>query len=262
MNRFINFFEKKEHKAFVPFFTIGDPNLNDSYKIVSEAIKAGADAIELGFPFSDPIADGPTNQRSMERAIEAGATFEACINFLKKLRKEFPDTPVGLLLYYNLLFSQGENGYKKLAEAEVDGIVSADLPIEESKDNIALLNKYSIGAVQMIAPNTSDERAKKMFEHSNAYTYVLSGYGVTGAKKDIAPETLHRVKHVKTLSDKPIIVGFGISKPEHAKAVWDAGAEGAIVGSYFTSIIEQNADNIDKAIQVITKFIKDVNQLK
>ena len=262
MNRFIKFFEKKERKAFVPFFTIGDPNLTDSYKIVSEAIKAGADAIELGFPFSDPIADGPTNQRSMERALEAGASFDACINFLKKLRKEFPDIPIGLLLYYNLMFSQGEQGYKRLAEAEVDGIVSADLPIEEANENIALLNKYKIGAVQMIAPNTSDDRAKRMFKHSNAYTYVLSGYGVTGAKKEIAPETLLRVKHVKTLSNKPIIVGFGISKPEHAKAVWDAGAEGAIVGSYFTSIIEENVDDINQAIKIITKFIKEVNQLK
>ena len=165
-------------------------------------------------------------------------------------------------MYYNLLFQQGERGYSKLSEAGVDAIVSADLPVEESEQNIEWLHKYGIGAVQMIAPNTSDERAELQFLKSNAYTYALSGFGVTGVKKEVSPKTIERVKHLKTISDKPIIVGFGISKPEHAQVIWNAGAEGAIVGSYFTSIIEDNLDNIDLASQKIQKFICQVNQLK
>ncbi|MFT6835814.1 MAG: tryptophan synthase alpha chain [Francisellaceae bacterium] len=262
MNRFSHFFNDKNKKAFIPFFTIGDPNLEDSYKIVSASIKAGADAVELGFPFSDPIADGPTNQRSMERALKAGATFEKCNQFLKKLRSEFPDIPIGLLLYYNLLFQQGDAGYHQLSKGGVDCIVSADLPIEEADQNIKSLDEYNIGSVQMIAPNTPDKRALELFAKSNSYTYVLSGFGVTGAKSEVAQATIERVEHIKSLSDKPIVVGFGISKPEHARVIWDAGANGVIVGSYFTSIIEENIDSIQTAINYICDFINQVNLLK
>jgi tryptophan synthase alpha chain len=258
MNRFHKLFQSKKKHIFVPFFTLGDPNREASMKIIKAAVDAGADALELGFPFSDPIADGPTNQRSMERALAAEMNFDTCIEMITEIRACFPDLPIGLLLYYNLLFRAGENGYRKLAKAGVDGIVSADLPFEESADHQALLDKFGIGSVQMVAPNTVLPRAQMLFEKSSAFTYVLSGFGTTGAKKEVSPKTLERVRELRATTDRPMIVGFGISHPDHARLVWDAGSEGVIVGSYFTSLIEDNLDDLSQAEQAITKFIQQV----
>ena len=262
MNRFDQLFANPENKAFIPFFTIGDPDLEHSYELVSAAAEAGADAVELGIPFSDPIADGPANQRSMERARQAGATFERCLEFLARLRKAFPGLPIGLLLYYNLLVQQGEPGYQRLAEAGVDAIVSADLPLEEAQEHRHWLHHYGIGAVQMIAMNTPDKRALALMQGCSAFAYVLSGFGVTGAKAEVAPQTLERVAHVRRLSDCPIVVGFGISHPDHVRRIWDAGANGAIVGSHFTNLIEQNLEKPGQARIQISEFIQQVNHSK
>lgn len=256
MNRFTNLFSKK---VFMPFFTIGDPNLDASFEVIKSAIDAGADCLELGIPFSDPIADGPTNQRSMARALAAGASFEKSCELIAKIRDYSPELPIGLLVYYNLLYHQGVNQtVERLAKAGVDAIVCGDLPIEEGYDFDAACEQHGVGAVYILAPNTPDARAKAIFERCNAYTYVLSGYGPTGAKSEIAPETISRVKHLRSLTDKPMIVGFGISKPEHVTAIWDAGADGAIVGSYFTSIIESNLATLNRAQQEISDFIQQV----
>ncbi|MDA7742407.1 tryptophan synthase subunit alpha [Francisellaceae bacterium] len=262
MNRFQKLFQTKKNNIFIPFFTLGDPNRAASMGIIKAAIEAGADAIELGFPFSDPIADGPTNQRSMERALASGVNFAICVEMVAEIRSCFPDLPIGLLLYYNLLFRAGEAGYKKLAQAGVDGIVSADLPFEEAYAHQALLDKYDIGSVQMVAPNTALPRAKMLFDRSSAFTYVLSGFGTTGVKKTVHPQTLSRVKALREATAKPMVVGFGISKPEHARMVWDAGSEGVIVGSYFTSLIEDNLNDLGKAKEAIVDFVKEVKKMK
>ena len=256
MNRFEQLFKSKQ-KVFVPFFTLGDPNIEDSLRIIKAAIDAGADVLELGIPFSDPVADGPTNQRSMIRARQAGATFDLCLEMIQYIRHYNNEIPIGLLLYYNLIHRRGiDKAHQELAAAGVDGIVSADLPLDEAAEHEASLQKHGIGAVQMIAPNTPDKRAVELFDHSSAFTYVLSGFGTTGAKTDLDPKTLQRVKHLRALSDKPMIVGFGISKPEHVHAVWQAGADGAIVGSYFTKMIETHQGDVDVAIEEIARFIK------
>ena len=258
MNRFNRLFQNKK-KVFVPFFTLGDPNIEDSVRMIKAMIDAGADVLELGIPFSDPIADGPTNQRSMIRARQAGATFDQCLQMLQEIRRYHADIPIGLLLYYNLIHRRGmDRAHQELANAGVDGIVSADLPLDESAAHEASLQKHGIGAVQMIAPNTPDKRAIALFDRSSAFTYVLSGFGTTGVKTQLVSSTLERVKHVRTLSDKPMIVGFGISQPEHVHAVWQAGADGAIVGSCFTKIIETHQDNINLVIKKITDFVKAV----
>ncbi|WP_440615578.1 tryptophan synthase subunit alpha [Cysteiniphilum sp. 6C5] len=255
-NRFDKLFNDHDKKVFMPFFTLGDPNFDESLHIISTAIDAGVQAIELGFPFSDPIADGPTNQRSMERALKSGITFDRCIEMLSIIRQKYPDVAIGLLIYYNLLFKQGESAYQKLQSVGIDGVVCADLPLEESKEHEALLKKYNIGAVQMVAPNSSDERVKQLANRSSAFNYVLSGFGTTGVKSEIAPQTIARIKQVRALIDQPMVVGFGISKPEHVKAVWQAGGNAAIVGSYFTSLIEQHLNDTKIAAEKIRQFIK------
>jgi tryptophan synthase alpha chain len=271
MNRFHQlFYSKNDHydatvkqkRAFVPFFMLGYPDPETSLSMIKNAIDHNIDALELGIPFSDPIADGPTNQRAMEKAIKNGCDFECCISLLSRIRDYAPALPIGLLVYYNLLFYQQDKGYQQLADAGVDAIVSPDLPLEETNSHLQKLKDNRIGAVQMIAPNTPEKRAKTLFDHSSAFTYVLSGYGTTGAKNELNPNTLERVKFLRSLTDQPMIVGFGISKPEHALAVWQAGADGVIVGSYFTHMIENHLNHIEKAKQLVGDFIDRINELK
>lgn len=259
MNRFQQLFADKDKRILLPFFTLGDPDPQTSLEIISAAVAAGADALELGIPFSDPIADGPTNQRSMERALKAGMRFDRALEMLKTLRQQFAQLPIGLLVYYNLLHRRGlHKAIADLALAGVDAIVSADCPLEESGPLEAALAEHGMGAIQMIAPNTPDARAVLLFERSSAFTYVLSGFGTTGVKDKLDPRTVARVAQLRQLSDRPMVVGFGISKPEQVQDIWQAGANGAIVGSRFTQIIEQNLGEPEAAKQEIQQFIQQV----
>lgn len=258
MNRFTTLFNSNE-RVFVPFFTLGDPNFDDSVAVIKAAIDSGADCLELGIAFSDPIADGPTNQRSMERALKAGVTFERALEMLKAIRELDPNIPISLLLYYNLIYRRGlDKAMKDLAAVGVDAVVSADLPLEEAGRFEKAATENNIGIVHIVAPNTPDDRATEIFNRCTAYTYVLSGYGTTGVKSEIDPRTLDRVKHLRALTEKPMIVGFGISKSEHVDAVWDAGAEGAIVGSYLTQMIEKNLSDATAAQAEVSQFIQSV----
>jgi len=261
MNRFNTLFSDPSRQVFLPFFTLGDPTPEKSLSLIKAAIDAGADALELGIPFSDPIADGPTNQRSMERALKAGMTFDKALIMIASIRAYAPDLPIGLLLYYNLMYRRGLGiAHGDLAAAGVDAIVSADLPIEESEQHEQSLKKHGLGAIQMIAPNTPDDRAKILFDRSSAFTYVLSGFGPTGVRHEVDPRTLERVQHLRKLNNKPMVVGFGISQPEHVQVIHQAGAHGAIVGSKFSQVIEENLQDLAQAEQWISQFIRDIKR--
>lgn len=259
MNRFDKLFTDERKTRLVPFFTLGDPSYEDSLLMIKAAIDAGADALELGFPFSDPVADGPTNQRAMARGLKASMTVDRCFSLLREIRAYNQEIPIGLLIYYNLLFRRGDQVYQELADCGVDGVISADLPYEEAIIHKQKLEASGVGCIQLVAPNTPLERAKLLFEQSSAFTYVLSGYGTTGAKEALADETINRVKALRNLTEKPMIVGFGISKPEHVKAICQAGADAAIVGSFFSSIIEKNLDDPKRARLEVSDFIYKVN---
>jgi len=245
----------------MPFFTLGDPSFDSSWELIKSAIDAGADCLELGIPFSDPIADGPVNQRSMVRALSAGMDFESCLDLIKKIRDYAPSCPIGLLLYYNVIYHRGlEQAVLDLSQAGVDAIVCGDLPIQEGENFDRCCERVGIAPVYILAPNTPDLRALEIMRRSNqAYTYVLSGLGVTGVKDRVAPETISRVQHLRLLDPSAhMIVGFGISKPEQVKAIWAAGADGAVVGSYFSNLIEKNLGDLNKAQNLIKKFIEDL----
>ena len=262
MNRFNTLFADLNKKALVPFFTLGDPNFEESLGLIKAVIAAGADALELGFAFSDPIADGPTNQRAMERALKAGMNFERNLALLREIRAFAPHLPIGLLLYYNLLHKRGLNkAHADLANAGVDAVVVADLPIEEAETHLLSLKQHGLGAILMIAPNSSDARTVTLFNMSDAFSYVLSAHGTTGVKQAIDLRTLARIAHLRSLSDKPMVVGFGISDPLHVKRVWEAGANGAIVGSKFTTMIEAHLGDPKAAADEIVKFIHEVKAL-
>jgi tryptophan synthase alpha chain len=258
MNRFDDLFARRGRKAFVPFFTLGDPDWGTSLEIIVSAVHAGADALELGYPFADPISDGPTNQKSMQRALKAGATFDSCTRLVTTIRQRFPDLPISLLLYYNLLFYQEEAGYRKLAGAGVDAVVISDLPFEESGRHMDFLRRHEIGCVHMVAPNTPLDRARLLFDQSGAFTYVISRFGTTGADRQVSAATLQRASVLRTITDKPYLVGFGISHPDSVRQLWNTGADGVIVGSHFISMIERNVGAISPAIDGICRFIADV----
>lgn len=257
MNRFTQLFQDQHRKVFIPFFTLGDPNREASMTLIKATIDAGVEALELGMPFSDPIADGPTNQRSMERALKAGATFDVCLGMLREIRAYAPKVAIGLLMYYNLIHRRGmDKACCDLKAVGIDALLAADVPIEESAELEVVLAENDIGFVHFIAPNTPDDRIAILNPHITGYYYVLSGFGVTGAKKDIDPRTIDRVQHIRRTTEKPLVVGFGISDPIHVHAIWNAGANAAIVGSTFSSLIEANLMDLSKAKDAIVAFIK------
>jgi tryptophan synthase alpha chain len=256
MNRFDTAFAKPNQKSFIAFFTLGDPNREESMQLIRTAVDAGADGLELGFPFSDPITDGPINQRSMRRSLSSGMTYDGCVNMLREIRALYPDLAIGLLLYYNLLFRRGERAYAELAEVGVDGAVCSDLPLEESDRHIELLRTHGIGSVQMIAPNTPTERAARLIEASSAFTYVISRFGTTGPSAQFADDSLQRVARLRELSDKPLVVGFGISRKDQVTDFWNAGANGVIVGSHFSLLVEQHLNDPSVARKEIDKFVR------
>lgn len=256
MNRFDTAFRQPGRKSFIPFFTLGDPNREESMALIRAAVDAGADAVELGFPFSDPVTDGPINQRSMQRSLSSGMTYNGCVDMLREIRALYPELPIGLLLYYNLLFKRGERAYAELAEIGVDAVVCSDLPMEESGRHVELLRDHGIGCIQMIAPNTPAERAARLIEGSSAFTYVISRFGTTGPSVRFEDDSVHRVARLRKLSDKPLVVGFGINRKEQVADFWNAGADGVIVGSHFSLLVERNLDDLGTAREEIEEFVR------
>ncbi|HEX6705272.1 MAG TPA: tryptophan synthase subunit alpha [Albitalea sp.] len=257
MNRFDKLFDRPDRRAFIPFFTLGDPTPKASLDIIRAAVDAGADALELGFPFSDPITDGPVNQRSMQRALKAGVTYAACVEMVREIRSAYPDLAIGLLLYYNLLFMRGDSAYQELADIGIDAVVCSDLPLDESFAHMQALRANGLGCIQMVAPNTGAERARRLIGESSAFTYVISRFGTTGSAEDLEPDTLARV-HRLGACQRPLVVGFGISKVSHVRELWKAGAHGVIIGSLFSLKIEKNPHDCAPAVEFIRNFISQI----
>ena len=245
--------------AFIPFVTIGDPSIERSYEIICQLIKSGADALELGLPFSDPIADGPTIQKANIRALNNPITTEDCLGLIKRVRSEFPDTPIGLLLYSNLIIAKGiESFYQSCYEAGVDSILVADVPIRESKPFRLAAKNAGVEPVFIVPPSVSDETLRAVASYSRGYTYLLSRAGVTGAetKASMPPEVM--VNNLKEYHAAPPVLGFGISAPEQVSQALKAGAAGAISGSAVVNIIEENVDDQTGLLSALDSFISSM----
>lgn len=260
MNRFNRLFADASRRAFIPFFTLGDPNPESSFELICTAVEAGADAVELGFPFSDPITDGPVNQRSMRRALDAGTTYGTCLDLLRKIRTRYPDLPIGLLLYYNLLHMRGDSAYEELSGIGVDAVVCSDLPFDESTSHMMQLAQSRIGCIQMVAPNTPFERAIMLLNQSSAFTYVISRFGTTGTSERFEEESTERIRRLSRASSQPIVVGFGISKVDQVRAFWQSSAHGVIVGSLFSLRIENHLADMPGVKAYIHDFIGQVQK--
>lgn len=254
--------KEKNEQAFIPFVCIGDPNAEQSFEVIKSLIDSGADALELGIPFSDPSADGETIQKAALRALNSGITPDICIDILKQVRAYAPQMPIGLLLYGNLVFARGiDTFYKDMSEAGVDSVLIADLPIREGEPFREAALKYNIAPIFIAPPNACDTTLRAVASYTQGYTYVLSRAGVTGVNiQEATQETLKStanelIEKLTKYHAAPPVLGFGISTPQQVKDALKAGALGAISGSAVVKVIEDNLADNNKMISEMSAFI-------
>jgi len=251
--------------ALIGYIMAGDPKPELTPKIADALIKGGVDILELGLPFSDPIADGPTIQAASVRALAAKTTPVKVMEIAKEIRQSH-DAPVVMMTYYNPVFRMGLDRFFGLAkECMVDGVIVPDLPVEEAGDYKQTANKFGVDTIFLAAPSTSNERLSKIVERTSGFLYLVSHFGVTGAQPAVEDSTIQLVKRVLPLTSGkiPLAVGFGVSKPEQVTQIIGAGADGVIVGSAFINIIKAHQENIDillKKLQATASELKNATK--
>lgn len=240
-------------KAFIAFVTAGDPDLETTARLLPAMEKAGADLIEIGVPFSDPVAEGVVIQRANERALAAGTTTDKLFELVAEVRKTV-SVPLVFLTYLNPIFTYGtERFMKKCRESGVDGLIVPDLPFEEKNELLPLCRAYGVALVPLVAP-TSGERIERIAREAEGFVYCVSSMGVTGVRSEIKTDIGEIVRHVKAATDVPCAVGFGISTPEQAKKM-AALADGAIVGSAIVKLVEQYGQ---ACIGPVSDYVRDM----
>lgn len=256
MNRITKAFEqaKKENRAvLIPYFPAGFPSFKNSEEIFKALARAGADIIEIGIPFSDPLADGPTIQRASEEALTKGMTTAKVLEIVSNLRKKL-DTPLLAMTYYNLVLHYGlEKFAKEAAKAGLDGVIIPDLPYDEAS-NWLKAARNRLDTIFLLAPTSSSKRIAQVVRYSRGFIYCVSLTGVTGARKTLPKELPTFVKKVKAEAKMPVAVGFGIADVEQARKVAKI-ADGVIIGSALINLA-QNAKTKDKQVEGVTRFIK------
>ncbi|MBN1353447.1 MAG: tryptophan synthase subunit alpha [Candidatus Omnitrophica bacterium] len=254
MNRINALFKRlkeERKKAFIVYITAGDPNLETTKKLIKELEKNGVDLIELGVPFSDPMADGPTIQRASQRALSGGTSIKSIFEAVHSVRKSVK-LPLVFMTYYNPVLSYGpEKFVHDCKTAGVDGVIIPDLPPEEGKALADLSAKQDFSIIFLAAPTSSAKRLKIIAKKSSGFIYYVSLTGVTGERRNLAPDTVSSIRKLKKITKKPVCVGFGISRPSQAQRL-SRIADGVIVGSAIINIIERNKGKKD--------FYKNVNR--
>lgn len=245
--------------AFVPFIMLSDPDPDTALDIVRAAVAGGADALELGVPFSDPVADGPTIQASHIRALEGGATVDSAIAQIRQIRAEFPDLPIGMLIYGNVPFTRGlETFYSEFQEAGADSILLPDVPVREGAPFVAAADKADIDPIFIAPAQASEQTLHGVAQYSRGYIYAISRDGVTGTEKESETRGLADVvNNVKRFGGAPILLGFGISTPQHVADAISAGAAGAITGSALTKIVDAHLDENNKPTEGLASAVTD-----
>ncbi|OOF67214.1 tryptophan synthase subunit alpha [Rodentibacter caecimuris] len=261
MNRFDTLFNRlntNQEGAFVPFVTLCDPNLARSFEIICTLVENGADALELGFPFSDPLLDGPAIQAANNRALNAGCSTKQSFQLLAKVRSKFPTIPISLLLCANLIYAQTLAGfYQRCAEVGIDAVLVADIPLFAAQPYIESAQKHGIQPVFICPPNADEETIRAVAQNSQGYTYLVSRAGVTGAENQTNSDNLsYLITRLKSYNSPPILQGFGIARPEQVTMALKLGASGAISGSATVNIIEQNLSDHSACLTQLAVFAK------
>lgn len=242
-------------KAFIPFITCGDPDLETTAKIVREAVANGADLIELGIPFSDPTAEGPVIQGANIRALKGGVTTDKVFDLVRELRKDVT-VPMVFMTYSNVVFSYGADKFiSTCKEIGINGLILPDLPYEEKEEFLPQCKKYGVDLIPLIAP-TSENRITMIAKEADGFIYLVSSLGVTGTRSVISTDLKSIVDVIRQNTSVPCAIGFGISTPEQAKKMADI-ADGAIVGSAIIKIIEQYGKDAPKYVGEYVKSMKD-----
>lgn len=242
-------------KAFIPFITAGDPSLEITEQLVLKMAEAGADLIELGIPFSDPVAEGLTIQRADERALTSGTTTDKIFAMVRQIR-EVCDVPIAFMTYMNPIFTYGmERFMKNCAQAGIDAIIVPDVPFEEKEELLPYCSESDIRLISMIAP-TSKDRIQRIAQEAEGFLYCVSSMGVTGVRQEISTDVGEMVELAKIVNDIPCAVGFGISTPEQASQMAQV-ADGAIVGSAIVKIVEQHGQD---CVPYVTEYVQKMVQ--
>ena len=227
-------------RALVTYLTAGDPSLADTRRLVLEAARRGADVVELGVPFSDPLADGPVIQRAAMRALDRGTTLPRVLETVATLRAE-TNVPIALLTYYNPVLAFGLKAFARTAaDAGVDGVIVADLPPEEADPLAAEAEAAGLDLVAMVAPTSTPERVRLIARRSRGFIYLVALTGVTGERREVPRDLAAQIRALRRVTRMPVCVGFGISRPEHVEAVGRL-ADGVIVGSAIVRLVEERA---------------------
>lgn len=226
--------------AFVPFLMLGDPNPEHSFEIIRSVVQAGADALELGVPFSDPVADGPTIQKSHIRALDGGATVDSSLELIRRIRATWPELPIGMLIYGNVPFTRGlDRFYREFQEAGADSVLLPDVPVREGKPFAEAAEAAGIDPIFIAPAQAAEATLAGVAARSKGYIYAVSRHGVTGTERESSTTGLAEVvSNLQKFGGPPILLGFGISTPKHVSDAIAAGAAGAITGSAITRIID------------------------
>ncbi len=256
-SRFAELRERSEC-ALVPFITAGDPDLATTEALLPAIAEAGADLIEIGVPFSDPLGDGPTIQRANERALQSGSSLRRTLELIKKLRPQL-DVPLVLMGYANVFFAMGEANFAAAArEVGVDGVITVDLPPEEGRVLFDGLEQAGVDPILLASPTTGESRLAQLAERTRGFLYYVSLTGVTGARAQVAADLEGAVSRIRRVSKVPVCVGFGISTPDQAQQV-GRYADGVVVGSALVDRIEA-AQSTESAVAEATRFIADLKR--
>jgi tryptophan synthase alpha chain len=249
---------KRGELGIVTYITAGDPSLDATLQFVLALAEAGADVIELGVPFSDPLADGPTIQRASERALKAGTTLHGVIDLVRRIRQS-SQAPLVLFSYYNPILQMGvEKFAAAAAEAGADGVLATDLTPEESVEYRQILHAHNLDTIFLAAPTSDDERLTKIAAVSSGFLYLISRTGVTGAKDSLAEDLPALLRRVRNCTDLPIAVGFGISQPGHV-SVLGGLADAAVVGSALVAEIA-NAKSVSDAVSALRAKVSSLKE--
>lgn len=243
-----------KEKAFIPFITAGDPDLETTEKILYQLEKAGANLIEIGIPFSDPVAEGEVIARANERALKNRITTDNIFAMLERMRHNIK-IPIVFLTYMNPIFTYGKERFmKRCKEVGIDGVIIPDLPFEEREELLTESETYEIPVITLIAP-TSKDRIKRVALHGKGFIYLVSSMGVTGVRDSIQGNIEEMVSEIRKVTDVPIAVGFGVSTPEQGKELAKY-ADGVIVGSAIVKLIEKHGRNSENPVYEYTKEMK------
>lgn len=245
----------KNGKAFIPFITCGDPDLETTGAVIRAAVENGADLIELGIPFSDPTAEGPVIQKANLRALEGGITTDKIFDFVKELRQDVK-VPMVFMTYSNVVFSYGSERFiSACRDIGIDGIILPDLPFEEKEEFQSVCQQYDVDLISLIAP-TSENRIAMIAKEAEGFLYIVSSLGVTGTRSEIKTDLASIINVVRQNTDIPCAIGFGISTPQQAKEM-AAVSDGAIVGSAIIKLLEKHGKDAPEFIGSYVKTMKD-----